>query len=372
MISPASFTRSANRVLVLMALALALTLFPASPVMAQQVGDDRTDSAISAAIELSRMRESGEIFELYDRMHPDARDVFPRQAFLAWIESGGLPVPVDDPAIDDAELTAWTWDVTGEGYDDAAIVSFTQAVERNGTVVEESGEWVFVNDGERWRWFPGLPASDLAGLADQAQSEPSTSQPLFRQPAYDRIDRFWGNIFTQTGLDYDPLSDIVAVTDEPYETGCGLEEGIEEYAIYYCTLDGTVYYDPGFEDEVVAGTGTYGFTTIIAHEWGHHIQTLLGIGVSLDPDVWDGLYPIEFELQADCLAGIYAQDAFALGHIDQDDIASAGTITSLSGDLPGTAWDDEDAHGNAAQRVQSFFTGYDDGFEGCNIDLDDY
>lgn len=356
----------------LLAILLAFTLLPATPAMAQTGSDDRADSAISAAIELSRMRESGEIFEIYDRMLPDARDAFPRQAFLNWVQSGGLAIPLEDPVIDGAVIADWTWDVTGEIVEDAAIVSYTQTVERNGAAVEERGDLIFVDYGGRWRWVPTLEAAEIEALVEGLESEPVTYEPAFRQAAYVRIDRFWQGIFAATGLPYEAMSDIVAVTSEPYDTGCGTETDIALYAIYYCTLDETVYYDPNFRDQVVAGTGAYGFTLIISHEWGHHIQSLLGVGVALDPDVREGLYPIELELQADCLAGIYAQDAFALGLIDDDDVDSAVTITSLSGDTPDTAWDDVDAHGNAAQRVQSFFTGYEDGFEGCNIDLDDY
>jgi hypothetical protein len=364
--------RRTGRFVLVTLLLFLVSLLPAGPVAAQPAADDRLDSAISTAIELSRMRESGEIFEIYDRMLPDARDAFPRQAFLNWVEAGGLPIPVDDPVIDGAVIADWTWDVTGEVFEDAAIVSYTQSVSRNGVAVEEAGDWIFINHGERWRWIPGLLAPEIAGLVDDLESEPSTYEPTFRQAAYVRIDRFWQNIFLQTGLEYESMDDIVGVTEEPYATGCGLEEDISQYAIYYCTLDETVYYDPDFRDQVVVATGTYGFTTIIAHEWGHHIQTLLGVDVTLDPEVREGLYPIELELQADCLAGIYAQDAIALDLIDRDDITSAISITGLSGDAPGTAWNDVDAHGNAAQRVQSFLTGYEDGFEGCNIDLDDY
>jgi len=362
----------AHRILVLMTFMVVLTLVPAGSAAAQSTPGDRTESAISTAIELSRMRESGEIFEIYDRILPDARNALPRQAFLNWVESGGMAIPVDDPVIDGAVIADWTWDVTGEVFEDSAIVSYTQAVERNGVVVEERGDWIFVNYGERWRWIPSLLQAEIAELVDNLASEPMSYEPMFRQAAYVRIDRFWQNIFLETGLEYESMSDIVAVTSEPYETGCGLEEDISQYAIYYCTLDETVYYDPTFRDQVVAGTGAYGFTMIISHEWGHHIQTLLEVDVTLDPDVREGLYPIELELQADCLAGVFTQDAFALGLIDDNDVDSAVTITSLSGDAPDTAWDDVDAHGNAAQRVQSFFTGFEDGFEGCNIDLDDY
>lgn len=372
MFPPASPLRSVHCILILITLMVALTLVPAGPAAAQSVPDDRTDSAISTAIELSRMRESGEIFEIYDRMLPDARNAFPRQAFLNWVESGGMAIPIDDPVIDGAVIADWTWDVSGEMFEDTAIVSYTQSVERNGVVVQERGDWIFVNYGERWRWVPSLLQPEIAELVDGLASEPSTYEPMFRQAAYIRIDQFWQNIFIQTGLEYESMEDIVNVTSEPYETGCGIEDDISQYAIYYCTLDETVYYDPDFRDQVVFATGAYGFTNIIAHEWGHHIQTQLGVDVTLDPEVREGLYPIELELQADCLAGIYAQDALALGLIDDDDITSAVSITGLSGDAPGTDWNDVDAHGNAAQRVQSFFTGFEDGFEGCNIDLDDY
>jgi len=367
-------TRSVHLSLAFLSLLLAISLAPVlgPPASAQTAPGAGTDSAIAAAIELSRMRESGEIFEIYDRIHPDARNVLPRQAFLDWVEAGGLPGPLDDPAIDSAVIADWTWDVTGEVIEDAAIVSVTQSVLRNGVAVEERGDWVFVSDGGRWRWIPDLSAAEIEALVNELLAEPATYEPAFRQAAYGRIDRFWQAIFAVTGLDYDPMADIVAVTEEPYETGCGLEEDITQYAIYYCTLDESVYYDPGFRDQVVFATGTYGFTNIIAHEWGHHIQVLLGVDVTLDVDVREGLYPIELELQADCLAGIFAQDAFALGLIDDDDVDSAVSITGLSGDAPGTAWNDVDAHGNAAQRVQAFLLGFEDGFEGCNIDLDDY
>ncbi len=116
-------------------------------------------------------------------------------------------------------------------------------------------------------------------------------------------------------------------------------------------------------------TGPYGWDHIIAHEWGHHIQDLLGIDASRNPELDDGYYVIELELMADCLAGVYAQDATARGTIEEDEVDDAETITEASGDLPETAFDDERAHGTGEQRVEAFFTGYEDGLIGCNLDL---
>ena len=343
-----------------------------SDVLAQPSSDDRIESVTSTAIELSRQQENGELFDLYDRLAPDARNLFPRQAFMNWAESGEMGVPVDDPAIERVTFEDWTWDVTGETYNDAAIVTYSQSIERNGAVSIETGERVFINDGQRWRWFPELAASDIERLIVDVEEEPVTYEPAFRRAAYVRIDRFWENVFTQAGLEYTPMTDITAVTHEPFETGCGLEDEIARNAIYYCVLDATVYFDPDFKDQVVAAAGPYGWTMIISHEWGHHIQALLGVDIAWDPELDNGLYPIEIELQADCVAGVYAQDSLAMGLIDQEEIDSAEEITSLSGDTPGTDWDDYDAHGTSEQRVQSFYTGFDDGFTGCHIDLEDY
>lgn len=373
MIATTFTQRRRSSLLVLIAIFVLVSIVPLSGAAAAQfAADDRIDSVTGAAIEMSRQRENRELYELYDRMHPSARNVFSRQALLAWARSGEMWVPVDDPVIGEVTFGEWIWDVSGEDFVDAAAVSYTNLVERNGSVTEERGEWVFVHDGQRWRWFPDLLASDVERFTAEVQAVRQTYQPTFRSAAYVRIDRFWETIFTETSLEYTAMTDIVAVTHQPFETGCGIEEEIEAYAIYYCTLDASVYYDPEFQEDVISATGRYGFTTIIAHEWGHHIQVLLGIDFSLDPELDGGLYPIEIELQADCLAGIYAQDALAIGDIQQDEVDSAIAITRLSGDLPGTDWDEFDAHGSSDQRLQSFYTGFDDGFEGCNIDLDDY
>jgi len=370
-----TFTHTQRRSLAMAVLLVTLILaamVPAPGALAQFATDDRIETVTSTATEISRQRENGDWFDLYDRMHPSARNLLPRQALVNWAESGELSIPSDDPTIGEVTFGAWRWNVTGEIFMDAATVQYTQSVERNGSVIEESGEWVFVDDGQRWRWFPELSADEMSTLTATVGAETNAYLPTFRRAAYVRIDRFWENVFTESELDYEAMTDIVAITSQPFETGCGIEEEIELYAIYYCTLDATVYYDPGFQEDVVDLTGPYGFTTIIAHEWGHHIQVLLGIDISLDPELDGGLYPIEIELQADCLAGIYAQDALAIGDIDEEEIEAAIEITSLSGDTADTEFVEFDAHGTGDQRIESFSTGFDDGFIGCNLDLDDY
>jgi predicted metalloprotease len=353
-------------------LAVLLAAVPPGPATARQADDDRIQSVTSAAIEMSRQMENGDFLALYDRLHPDIRNILPRQDFLDWAASGDLPIPADDPVVADVTFTEWNWLAGDENYDEAAIVEFTQAVDRNGSEVTEQEAWTFVNDGQRWRWFPDLTSADIEGLHLAGEETPSAYEPAFRQAAYAQIDRFWEGIFTGAGLAYTPVRDIVAATDEPFETGCGVEQDISQIAIYYCTGDATIYYDPDFRRSVIDAAGTYGWTMIVAHEWGHHVQALLGIDIVRDPELDNGLYPVEIELQSDCLAGLYTQDALAEGEIDDDDVEAAVKITELAGDASGTAWDDYTAHGSSDQRVASFFTGFEDGFTGCNLDLAEY
>lgn len=334
-----------------------------------QTDEDLAASATSTTTELSRTWEREAFFDLYDRMHPDARNAFPRQAFFAWAR-GDAGIPADDPVDVAVEIGEWTWQLTGDTYEDAATVTYRQQVERDGAVTEEERSLVLVREGMRWRWFPNLDEATLDALLDDvdATERESNYQPAFRKAAYVKIDRFWNGVFELAGLDYEGVDDIVAVTG-PIDTGCGLEEDIEQQAIYYCTADETVYYDPGFRETVVGISGSYGFTMIVSHEWGHHVQVMTGVMISHDPELNDGLYPIEFELQADCLAGVYTQDALANGEIGWDEVEDAITITSAAGDRPSTDWDDFDAHGTGDQRVESFMTGFEDGFLGCNFVL---
>ncbi len=345
----------------------------ATPAAAGQSSsrDDDVVSVTLALTELSRLEAAGNFQDVYDLMAPDARLVLPRQAFVAWLGSGDAPVAADDPEIAEITFDDWIWETTGADYTDVATVTYEQDVALDGDEVTRELDRRFVFDGQRWRWFPEIAESRIAGLIDDLEASLDYRSP-FERVAVLRIDTFWAETFEAVGLDYDPPGDIVAIDAEPFETGCGVERNIDEAAIYYCTVDDTIYYSPEFRSLVIDLTGPYGWYNIVAHEWGHHIQDLLGIDASRNPELDDGYYVIELELMADCLAGVYAQDATARGTIEEDEVDDAEAITEASGDLEKTAFDDERAHGTGEQRVEAFYTGYEDGLIGCNLDLESF
>ncbi|MBA2247732.1 MAG: neutral zinc metallopeptidase [Chloroflexia bacterium] len=355
--------------LVLFVLIAGLLSSAASTLAAQTASRDDDVASVTAALtELSRLEAAGNFQHVYDLMAPDARLLLPRTALVDWLNSGETPVAADDPENVEIDFDDWTWETSGEDYTDVATVTYAQDVALDGDEVTRELERRFVFDGQRWRWFPEITEDRIAALIDDLEASLDYRSP-FERVAVLRIDTFWAETFEAVGLDYDPPGDIVAIDAEPFETGCGVERNIDEAAIYYCTVDDTIYYSPEFRSLVIDLTGPFGWYNIVAHEWGHHIQDLLGIDASRNPELDDGYYVIELELMADCLAGVYAQDATARGTIEEEEVDDAESITEASGDLPETAFDDERAHGTGEQRVGAFFTGYEDGLIGCNLNL---
>src|SRR5688572_19444853 len=126
----------------------------------------------------------------------------------------------------------------------------------------------------------------------------------------------------------------------------------------YCPLDQTIYYAEAFFQDREAQVGDFAWKVVLAHEWGHHVQTLLGI----EPEPGT-----TFELQADCLAGAYAQDAGTRGWLDPGDITEAVTGSAAAGDPLGLPQDRPGAHGTSDDRITAFMRGYLDGFFGCDV-----
>lgn len=340
----------------------------ASPVGAQAPGDEEA-AVVRTVVDLLRAEGEGELDRLYDLMAPESRAIIPRQAFVNWYSAEERMVPAAEPEIESITFDDWESDVTGDEYDDVAFVEYSVEVQAGREEDVRSSEMILWNDGQAWRWF-------FTGMDDDAEDVAAEDawtvdyETPYQTEMYRNIDMYWAQIFDNAGLAYRPPVDMVGVLVEPTHTGCGIENDITEMAVYYCTLDETIYYDPAFRDMLVENIGDYAWEHVIAHEWGHHVQNLLGLTTSMDPELEGGQYTIEHELQADCLAGMFGQDARARGIIRRADIREAVDVTAIAGDETGTSWDDPSAHGTAAQREQSFWLGYDDGFRGCHIRLE--
>ncbi len=345
--------------------------------------DDRLTAAADAARELSMLEAERDFDAHYERMHPDALAAVPRSAVVGWYESYFSDRETSELEVTGVESEPWTWEVTGVTYDDAVTVRYVQPYTVDGVVSDVSGEVHLVPFGDEWGWFFGASrafvdeqvavygddgsATMFSLSQENADTAPVARKVLFPDPLHAHIDMFWEARFQEAGHVYDPPEGVVAF-DEPIVTACGRADPVRE-AAFYCVIDEKIYYSAEFRTLIENQIGDFAWVIVVAHEWGHHIQAKLGFDLGVVPDRAGEVAPVEFEQQADCLAGAYAIDAELSGWLDPGDVEEALTITEISGDPPGTAWNDPRAHGTGDVRIDAFLTGYNAGLAGCDLDL---
>jgi uncharacterized protein len=189
----------------------------------------------------------------------------------------------------------------------------------------------------------------------------------------------WQAIFQGAGQRYEPPT--LVLFSDAVQSACGLAESAT--GPFYCPVDGKVYLDLNFFEELktrFGAPGDFAQAYVIAHEVGHHVQNTLGI-TQKTHELRSRLSPAEanqvsvrVELQADCFAGVWANLAQRMRLVlDQADIEEGMRATSALGDdrlqrrAQGYVVPESFTHGSSAQRVQWFRQGLARGDpEACN------
>ena len=193
----------------------------------------------------------------------------------------------------------------------------------------------------------------------------------------DDANDLWAGVFRDAGETYQPTT--LVLFEGGTQSGCG--PASSDTGPFYCPADQKVYLDLDFFKELrnrFGAIGDFAEAYVVAHEVGHHVQQQTGIEgqvhdlMAQDPSRQNEL-SVKMELQADCLAGVWAQSVFEQGDLQPGDIEEGLQAASAVGDdriqaSAGVAVNPETwTHGSAEQRSTWFNTGYSKGDPaGCN------
>ena len=189
----------------------------------------------------------------------------------------------------------------------------------------------------------------------------------------------WHDAFRKAGQTYQPPK--LVLFSGAVESACGMAGSA--VGPFYCPADQKVYLDLSFFEDLkkrFGVSGDFAEAYVIAHEVGHHVQTLLGVtqkvaALQSRADTSEGnKLSVMVELQADCLAGVWAHQTEKSRRIlEAGDIEEGLNAASAIGDdrmqkrSQGYVVPDAFTHGSSAQRVRWFKTGLEKGtFQSCN------
>ncbi|KIA90004.1 KPN_02809 family neutral zinc metallopeptidase [Kaistella jeonii] len=189
-------------------------------------------------------------------------------------------------------------------------------------------------------------------------------------------EKTWGKFFQDNGMQY--KAPKVVMFESVTQSGCGTAQAA--MGPFYCPADETVYMDMSFFKELEQRFGAkvteFSIAYVMAHEIGHHVQTLLGTTQKVDQLRSSGRYSeaemnrvsVATELQADFYAGVWAKQTDNREHIlEPGDIESAISAAEAVGDdniqkrSQGYVNQEGFTHGSSAQRKEWFMKGYNTG-----------
>jgi predicted metalloprotease len=220
--------------------------------------------------------------------------------------------------------------------------------------------------------------STVAGPPDTARDEAEKPLVQFVSVVLDDTQKTWEQLLPQqAGIPYRHAK--LVLFRNRTQSGCGGAESAT--GPFYCPADEKVYIDLGFYDELkqrFGAPGEFAQAYVLAHEVGHHVQKITGVERQVrqlqqsSPQSGNRL-SVMMELQADCLAGVWAHSTQQRGLLERGDVESALGAAAAVGDdhiqkmMRGQVQPETFTHGSSEQRMHWFTQGLSSGsIAGCN------
>jgi hypothetical protein len=235
--------------------------------------------------------------------------------------------------------------------------------------------------------FPGIDQvqGDNTQIAQECQTgqDANTKQDCRTVAIVNSVQEFWTDEFGRRGSQYQPAT--TRLFTQATQTGCGT--ATSEVGPFYCPTDRHVYIDQGFYQELQtkfgAKGGPFAQAYVLAHEYGHHVQDLLGTMERVGNDRQGPQSgSVRLELQADCYAGLWAAHAATtpgpsgrplVTRVTSQEIGESLDAAAAVGDdriqqeFQGRVTPESWTHGSSAQRQHWFTVGYRTGeMERCD------
>ena len=218
--------------------------------------------------------------------------------------------------------------------------------------------------------------------ASQQQASDTPAPPASETPAenkqvqlvsfvIDDVQASWARALPKAGAQYEKAK--LVLYRDGVRSGCGQAQS--SVGPFYCPVDHKVYLDLGFFDELrtrFGAPGEFAEAYVIAHEFGHHVQKLLGIDAKVrsareaHPDQANAL-SVRLELQADCFAGVWANSTQQRNILEKGDVESGLRAAASVGDdklqkqATGHVRPESFTHGSSQQRTEWFQRGFQGG-----------
>lgn len=220
--------------------------------------------------------------------------------------------------------------------------------------------------------------SALNQIPAQADAEPLPKTAAQQAEAenitliVNHVQKTWTDLFAKGNKQYRQAT-LVLFEDGVNTGGCG--QASSAVGPFYCPADEKVYLDLGFFKDLqnkFGAPGDFAQAYVIAHEYGHHVQTVLDIESQVrqrqqaDPDQANE-YSIRMELQADCFAGVWGYAAYKGEQLDPGDLEEGLAAAQAVGDdriqeqSSGRVNPESWTHGSSAQRDAWFRKGFQSG-----------